>query len=233
MHRITTIAIAAIVSVLLGATSASAHQGNPNMESVVRAIVPHASGVSIRVLNRDDRFELTNRSRQPILIYGYNGEPYARLLPDGTVEQNTSSPAYYLNQDRSANVAVPKSASATASPTWQVMDKTGRFQWHDHRMHYMGTGVPPAVKDTKKRQKVFDYSIPIKVGDRAGAIDGTLLWTPQKNSGPPAGAIVAFALLVLAGIAAVVVTRRRRRDDGPDDDDATPASGRPPAVEAW
>ena len=233
MHRYTMIALAAIAALLPPPTSASAHQGNPNMESVVRAIMPHTSGVSIRVLNRDDRFELINRSGQPILIYGYDGEPYARLLPDGTVEQNTNSPAYYLNQDRMGNAAVPKSATATASPAWQVMDKTGSFQWHDHRMHYMGTGVPPAVKDTKERQKVFDYSIPIKIGSRAGAIDGTLLWTPQKNGGPPAGAIVAFALLLLAGIAAVGVTRRRRRNDGPDDDEATPTSERPGAVEAW
>lgn len=232
MHRITSIASAAMTALLLGATSAPAHQGNPNMESVVRAIVPHTSGVAIQVLNRDDRFELTNRSGRPIVIYGYNREPYARLLPDGTVEQNTSSPAYYLNQDRTANVAVPASASATAPPTWKVLDKTGRFQWHDHRMHYMGKGVPASVKDTGKRQKVFDYTIPIRVGTQAGAIDGTLLWTPQSNGGPPVGAIVVLVGLVLAGVAAVVVKRRRRADAAPDEHDDD-ASDRPRAVEAW
>jgi hypothetical protein len=231
VHRITIIATAAMTALLLGATSASAHQGNPNMESVVRAIVPRTSGVSIQVLNRDDRFELTNRSGQPIVIYGYNREPYARLLPDGTVVQNASSPAYYLNQDRLADVAVPASASATAPPTWKVLDKTGRFQWHDHRMHYMGLGVPASVKDTAKRQKVFDYTIPLKVGDRAGAIDGTLLWTPQSSGGPPVGAIVGLVVLVLAGVGAVVVKRRRRADAAPDEHDE--ASGRPDAVEAW
>jgi hypothetical protein len=43
-------------------------------------------------------------------------------LPDGTVEQNTGSPAYYLNQERDASVAVPKTAKAKAPPTWKVLD---------------------------------------------------------------------------------------------------------------
>jgi hypothetical protein len=223
-----------LAAFLLAAPVASAHKGNPNMESVVRAITPHTAGISIQVLSRDDRFELTNRSSQPIVIYGYNDEPYARLLADGTVEQNTSSPAYFLNQERDASVTVPKSADAKAPPTWKVLDKTHTFQWHDHRMHYMGTGVPPSVKDTKKRQKIDDYTIPIKIGAGKGAIEGTLWWTPQKNGGPPAGAIGGLVVLVLLGLGAVVVKRRRGAPGDRDDDDGDRGGpGQPAAVEAW
>jgi hypothetical protein len=234
MRRLLTLtAVASSVLGLAAAAPALAHQGNPNMRSIVRTVLPKTQGVSLQILGGDDRFELTNRSAKPILLLGYDGEPYARLLPDGTVEQNTTSPAYYLNQERTGEVAVPKSASSTAPPTWKVLDRTGRFQWHDHRMHYMGTGVPPSVKDTKKTQKIFDYSIPLKIGQQTGAIKGTLMWTPQKNSGPPTGAIVAFALFVVAGAAAVVVVRRRRRDGGADDGDDTAGPDRTTAVEAW
>jgi hypothetical protein len=232
VHRLSFAMSTVLAALLLATPVASAHQGNPNMESVVRAVTPRTSGVSIQVLNRDDRFELTNRSSQPILIYGYDDEPYARLLPDGTIEQNTTSPAYHLNQERDASVTVPKSADAKAPPTWKVLDKTHKFQWHDHRMHYMGKGVPPSVKDTKKRQKIDDYTIPIKIGAEKGAIAGTLWWTPQKNSGPPAGAIGALVALVALGAAAVVIRRRRRgpdRRDGGDHD----APERPAPVEAW
>lgn len=217
-------ALAAALSVAAAAapTAALGHQGNPNMESVVRRITPHADGITLIVLNRDDRFQLTNRSKIPVTVEGYDGEPYARLTPDGTVSVNHNSPAYYLNTDRYGAVTMPKTASAKATPDWHVLDRTGVFEWHDHRMHYMSRGVPPVVKDKGVRTKVFDYRIPIRIGDQQGAILGTLWWVPSPGGGAPTGAIVAFALLVAGGLAAVAVVRRRRR-----------GAATVPAGEAW
>ncbi len=223
---------------LATAPAASAHQGNPNMESIVRAVTPQVAGVKLQVLNRDDRFQLDNRSKQDVLIYGYQDEPYARILANGTVQQNVKSPAYYLNNDRYANVEVPASADAKAAPQWKTLDRTGSFQWHDHRMHYMGKGTPPQVKDKGQRQKVADYTIPIEVGTAKGSITGAYWWSPQKSGGPPAVAIVALVVLVLGGGAAVVLTRRRRAADtardgrGGDDGDSAPDEPKTPA-EAW
>ncbi|HEY6759038.1 MAG TPA: hypothetical protein VI318_06085 [Baekduia sp.] len=244
MRRHLPLALAALTlaASALAAPVASAHQGNPNMESIISSVTPATPGVKLQVLNRDDRFELTNRSHKDILLFGYSGEQYARIMADGTVEQNVNSPAYYLNGERDANVTVPASASAKAPPKWETLDRTGSFQWHDHRMHYMGTGVPPSVKDTKLRQKVQDYTIPIKVGATTGAIKGSYWWAPPKDGGAPVGAIVAFVIVLIAGAAAVVVTRRRRGagrpDDDSDDDDnggGGTGDGTPPRapVEAW
>lgn len=200
----------AIAFAIGAATPTYAHQGNPNMESVVDRVTPQTKGVTLEVLNRDDRFEIVNDSSKTIVIEGYSEEPYARLLANGIVQVNERSPAYYLNDDRYANVEVPKSASAKASPQWTTVDKSGRFQWHDHRMHYMAKGVPSSVKDQSVRQKVFDYEIPIKIGGKAGAIDGTLFWTPQPGGGPPVAAVASFVALLLIAGAAVVFVRRRR-----------------------
>jgi hypothetical protein len=241
MRRPLATAVALLALTAAAPTAALAHQGNPNMKSVVRALQPHVDGISLQVLSGDDRFQLTNRSKETVLVQGYDREPYARITPDGTVAVNHNSPAYYLNTDRYGAVTVPKTASAKATPDWRVLDKTGVFEWHDHRMHYMSRDVPPIVKDTSQRTKVFDYNIPIKLGATQGRILGTLWWAPAKDGGAPTGAIVAFVVLLLAGGAAVVVVRRRRgrgaRDgeDGEGPDGAGPPAEQPAAAarEAW
>ena len=206
-----------VVAVLAGLvatapTAALAHQGNPNMKSVVNDLQPHVPGVSLQVLSGDDRFQITNRGKTTVLVQGYDKEPYARITPDGTVTVNHNSPAYYLNTDRYGAVTVPTSANAKATPDWHVLDKTGVFEWHDHRMHYMARGVPSIVKEKSAKTKIFNYKIPIQIGGHEGQILGTLWWDPAKGGGAPVGAIVAFVVLVLAGLGAVLVVRRRRRE---------------------
>ena len=198
---------------LLAASAAQAHQGNPNYRSVVDSITPAVKGLTLHVLNYDDRFELTNHSGRTVTVQGYDREPYARVLADGTVGVNERSPAYYLNDDRFADVKVPARADPEAPPQWSVVDKTGSLQWHDHRMHWMSNSLPPQVKDESKRTKVFDYAIPLRVGGQPGSIRGTLFWQPDSGGGAPVGAIAGLVALALVGLGAVAVVRRRRTHD--------------------
>jgi hypothetical protein len=204
------VAVAALVA-LAAAPTASAHQGNPNFRSIIDGVTPPVAGVTLQVLNFDDRLELHNTSGRTVVVQGYNREPYARVLGNGTVEVNRRSPAFYLNQERQADVKVPASANPDAPPQWQVVDRTGRLQWHDHRIHWMGQGLPPQVKDKGRRTRVFAWSVPLKVGSTKGAIAGTLFYQPRPGGGAPVGAIgglIAFALL--GGVAVAAVRRRRR-----------------------
>jgi hypothetical protein len=205
------LAAVALAALAAPCATALAHQGNPNFRSNLRSVTPRVPGLDVEVLNLDDRLQLINRSGKTVEIDGYNGDVYARIEADGTVQLNRRSPAYYLNQERFATVDVPASADPKAAPQWQTVDKTARFEWHDHRIHWMGKGLPPAVTDKSTRTKIFDWRVPVRVGGRPGAIAGTLTWVGEPGGGPPAGAIVAFVGMVLAGGAAVVVVRRRRR----------------------
>jgi hypothetical protein len=214
---------------------------NYNYRSYITLITPDVPGLSLQVLEFADRLVLTNHTGATIMVDGYEGEPYARVLADGTVEVNTRSPAYYLNQNFYGDVTVPASASASAAPRWTVLDRTGQFEWHDHRIHWMSPIPPPQVKDKGRRAKIFDWRVPIQVGSHSGTVDGQLFWVPEEGTKAPAGAIVALLAIVLLGLGLMLVVRRRRwpisdRSGAPPPDacggGAGPEPGEP-SREAW
>jgi hypothetical protein len=216
-------ALACAASLLL-VPAALAHQGDARYRSIVAAGSPAVDGVTVEILNYDDRMELVNRSGRDVVVEGYNREPYARVDADGTVAVNRNSTAFYLNDDRYGREEVPDAVRANprGAPDWEVRDRTGRFEWHDHRMHWMAEGVAPQVRDQSVRTKVFDWSVPIAVDGRATAVTGTLWWVGEQGGGFPVAAIVALVVVALVAVAAVVIVRRRRG-----------GSDRVPAGEAW
>lgn len=217
MRRCCGAALVALLALATAATGALAHGGGgTDYTSEIRAVAPAGAGLDVEVLDRDDRLALRNDSGRTVVVEGYNGEPYARLRPDGTVAVNVNSPALYLNEDRFAKVDVPRRADERAAPVWKVVDRSGRFEWHDHRIHWMGAARPPAVKDPQRRTKVFDWDVPIRVGDRAGSVTGTLTWNGRPDDGFPLVAALALAAVAGGGAALVVVVRRHRRRGGGD-----------------
>jgi hypothetical protein len=213
---------------------------NYNYRSNITQVAPSVPGLHLEVLEFADRLSLKNQTGKTVTIYGYQGEPYARLLADGAVEVNERSPAYYLNENFYGDVNVPASASPSATPEWTLVDRTGQFEWHDHRIHYMSPALPVQVKDKAKRTKIFDWRVPIAVGSKSGAVDGVLFWVPERGTKTPVAAIVALVVIVLAGVALVLVVRRRRRKGPPPAGTAAGgASGGgaggsdKPAREAW
>jgi hypothetical protein len=218
---------AAVVALLIGAPVALAHQGNPHYRSVVTSVTPALKGVDVSVLNFDDRLLLHNTSGKDVTILDYQNppKPYAQLLADGTVQVNTNSEAYYLNEDRLGETSVPKNLGA--EPKWKQLSRSARFEWHDHRAHWMGKADPPGLKDKSVKTKIDDWNVPILLDGKRGAISGTLTWVPLDEGGLPLAAIFAFAALLIALSIAVFVIRRRRATG---DEDTTREKE---TVEAW
>ena len=214
MSRLRLVVALSALLALAAAPTALAHQGNPTYRSVIDQVSPKFPGVRLQVLNLDDRLELQNTSGKTVVVKGYQGEPYARVLGDGTVEVNHNSPAFYLNNDRTSTGTVPANAKPGATPDWRIVDRAGSFQWHDHRIHWMSTIAPKQVTDKSKRTKVFDWKVPLTVGGTDGAVNGTLFWA-GTGGGAPVGAYAGLALIALLGLGAVPVVRRRRGSAAP------------------
>lgn len=225
MVSIRLVAVTALLALAATAPSALAHGGGKaHYISQVESTGLLAGEARIAVLDRDDRIELRNTGDRTIVVEGYNGEPYVRLLGNGTVEVNTRSPALYLNEDRFAEVETPALADADAAPDWRVDNRAGRFDWHDHRIHWMARSRPEKVVDAGERTKVFDWEVPVRVDGRKGAITGSLLWVGEQDF-PLLWGILGVVALALGGLALVVVVRRRRARGG-----ATPSEA---PGEAW
>jgi hypothetical protein len=220
--RITTW-LAAAAALLVCAPVAIAHEGSPNFLSQINEVTPAEPGITVEVLNRDDRLLLHNTSGKDVVIEGYSGEPYARIDADGTVSVNKDSEAFYINEERDGNVDAPASADSEGEPVWEEISKTGRFEWHDHRMHWMSEGDPEEVKDKSVRTKVFDWKVPMRVDGQPATIAGTLFWTPVASSGPPLLPIIVAVVVLVPLFVAIIVVRRRRAG----------AAGEAPSQEAW
>jgi hypothetical protein len=219
------LALAAVV-LAVSAPAALAHGGNPDYRSVIDRVTPKVPNVSFQVLSYDSYFQLLDQHGHEVVIYGYENEPYARVLKNGTVQVNQRSPATYLNDSRFATAQVPPIADPKAPPQWKTVDNSGTFIWHDHRMHYLSTATPPQVTDKSRKTKIFDYTIPLRIDGRRGAIDGTLFWVGSPTTSKLPFVVAGIAVLVGGGALVLLARRRRGGDDGPKPTEE-------PAKEAW
>lgn len=218
----------------LTAPTAFAHQGNPDFRSEITSIDPSSlgEGLDFSIQNFDDNVELVNRSGKEVMVEGYDGEPYIRINSSGVVEVNLNSPAYYLNEDRLAEVELPDRADANAAPDWKEVDSTGQFSWHDHRSHYMGLGTPSQVEDKSKTTKIFDYLIPIRVDGKRAEVHGTLTWVGQDSGFP----LVPFLVLAIVAIGLGGFLFLRRQNESAEINDSTSDTNDSPDQdenEAW
>jgi hypothetical protein len=162
--------------------------------STVDAIEPAAEGVRAEVVGGDGFLELRVEPGHDVVVTGYQGEPYLRFRPDGTVQRNRRSPATYVNDSRDAVAEVPGSADPEADPDWDTVAHGGAYAWHDHRIHWMGS-EPPAGAEPGEWTK--PWAVDIEVDGNATRIHGTLALVDDANPLP----WLALGLAVAAAVA--------------------------------
>ena len=202
--------VAAALAAVVSSPVAAAHGGGGALgfKSTITGVTPPGTGVSVQVLDSDDRLVLRNRTGKPLVIDGYEGEPYLAFR-DGRVLRNSRSPATYLNDDRFGAVEVPAEANPKAPPRWEEVAQKEEYDWHDHRIHWMSKTLPPKVAAAKDEpHHVFDWKVPGTLEGKQFAIAGTLDYEPPPG-GNPALLVGAVAVVTLGGVGAVLLRRRR------------------------
>jgi hypothetical protein len=199
--------VAALTALLLGgvATPAHAHgRGSDatNMRSVIRE-APEIAGVEWRIHGGDELLELRNTSGREIVVLGYEqpeGRPYLRVGPDGVFE-NRNSEATYINRDRQGVVDLPAGIDASAPPDWARISDGPSAIWHDHRMHYMGVGIPLAVTDPSVETTIIErWEVPFVIDGETYVVAGDLTWIPGTSPVPWLLIGLLLALPALLGL---------------------------------
>lgn len=199
--------VVGLVAAMLPVTPAAAHQvggmGATNFRTTLISVEPAVAGVSLRVIENGSRLELRNDTDVVVVIGGYDGEPYARVGPEG-VEVNDNSPATFLNRGRFVTTAVPATADGRGPPEWRQVSDEPVWRWHDHRVHWASTSLPPAVEAAPDvPHRIRDWTVPLWYGEAVVTATGTLDWVPGPSPWP------WFALVALLVLSVVALTLLR------------------------
>ncbi|MEU2611334.1 hypothetical protein ABZ570_07075 [Micromonospora sp. NPDC007271] len=243
LRRAGLVVTTALAALLALATPAAAHGADApagtDYRAEVTAIGPGRPGLSARMVEAGARLELTNRTGRDVEVIGYSGEPYLRIGPGGVYE-NSRSPATYLNRTIAGNTQLPPEANPAAPPVWRRVSDGPSARWHDQRTLWLESAPPAQVSaDPTRQQRVRDWAVPLRAGDQAIEVRGTLDWLPPPDPYPwwvaatlgflliggaglvPAGTVsgvralrAAGALLALGGAATVAFTVARVLDAG-------------------
>ena len=188
-----------------------------NYQSSLLSVSPEVPGITLKVVDLGGKLELTNTTKQDVIVLGYDDEPYLRVGPRGVFE-NTRSPATYINRSATVAGAAPKSADPAAAPRWKQTSTGQTAQWHDHRAHFMGTEVPPLVQRNRDHRFVFDHwTVTMRHAGETITARGEIAWVPPPSPWPfvIAALVLGFGLCgacrskwwkqLMAGALAVIV----------------------------
>jgi len=198
------------VAVLLLALAAPSYAGAfATYVTTVTRVTPAVQGLTATSARDGESITVRNTSSTPVIVDGYQGEPYLKITAHG-VWQNALSPAVYLNKEQTIG-NIPNDADAKRPPKWKKIDDGHTASWHDHRIHWMGSTEPPSVqKDPDHEHLIANWRIPVVAGTTKGRIAGTLVYEPSSSHLGTWLTAGVLGLAVVAVAVLIVVSRRRR-----------------------
>ncbi|MGE0878964.1 MAG: hypothetical protein AB7L13_19045 [Acidimicrobiia bacterium] len=178
------------------ARAAGADPARPtNFSSKVTAIVPPTAVARFEIVGGDSFLSAKVEPGHTVVVMGYENEPYLRVNADGSIDENTKSPAVALNANRYGATRPDPDADAKAEPVWTRKGGGGEIVWHDHRVHWMSTSTPPGGTNYTAK-----WTVPVVVDGAVTSVNGTLALLPAPSD-YWIWIVAAVAVGALAGIA--------------------------------
>lgn len=143
-----------------------------------------------------------------LTVRGIEGEPFARLTPQGT-EVNDASATWQDDQRlRGKPVTTP---ADPATPRWRREVPEALLTWLDRRLAY-APGVPPddALRSSRPTT-VVEWDIAVDVDGEPGFLQGVTTWVPAAAESPLEEERPTWVAYVLAAVAVVVATWALRK----------------------
>lgn len=228
LHVGMTVATACVLVALLAAPVSTRAHGAAERQyrSVITDVEP--DGLPIDVRMKGDQLRVENVGDEELAVCGYTPrcEPWLRIGPDGVFEDRNSG-AWHANLEEDEFGDVPPGVGE-GPPEWALVRREPAFHaYHDHRAHWMGRALPPNVDETDPDpQKVTDWTVEFRYGDRPGAVHGRLEYVGGRSWFERYGETVLTGGAVAAMIVVFILDARRRRRSGSNS--AAAATG-PPA----
>jgi hypothetical protein len=177
-------AAVAVALVGLPARPASAHAGDGLSQPIIEQITPALPGITLQVAySANYELLVENAGQEAITFLADTGEPFLRVGPKG-VEANFASPTFYNSNSPVGLEHFPDQArpGAAVPPIWRRISAQPNWGWYDHRLHPTESYVAPEIIKAGKVAVLGRWTVPFRIGDRPGEIDGRFEYRPPKGS---------------------------------------------------
>lgn len=173
---------AALVAACVASFPARAHEPGASPVHPVLAPLPAAlSGVTVEVAETlAPQLLVANHAAEPLEILDANGRAFIRIGPAG-VEADLAAAAWYETL-ATARPPVPEAARDPAAPAqWRPVKAAPEFGWFDPRLNVGRVKLDAQTVDADAPATVGAWSIPVRIGGRASAIDGRFDFRPPNH----------------------------------------------------
>jgi hypothetical protein len=191
-------------------------------------------GVTATSPQNGESITVENTTATPLIVHGYSGSyDYDAYLTISSAGVFTNSKADTTCLNQSVTLAVGCQGDDHAAPVWTKTKSADIFEWHDHRIHWMGSGQPPSVQANPHTAQVIDHwEIPFTYGGKHYAFVGTLNWKPASRWGSYLIWIVIALAVVALVVVQFVIRPRRKGPSAPAGGPDSPTGPTPPTPTA-
>ncbi len=170
----------ALSGALLGLGTAGAHEGDPNIDTVILGLHPATPGITVDVVqNIVPALSLRNSSSGEVEVLDRAGVPFLRIGPRGA-EGNLGAAAFYQSSAPGGVASVPPNVAARRARTrWMLLSRRPAWAWYDQRVPNI-TSAPPAVRARTTPTELARFTIALRRGAARVDAEGEVEYVPPR-----------------------------------------------------